>query len=63
MMPTLYDVKPDQQESGNADDANYRCHDDEQVHGQVLKSRGTLLSTSTPAVCRQISGNYHLLTF
>jgi len=47
---TLYDVKPDEQQSGDTDDANYSCHDDEQVHDHVIESRLTFLTTSAPTV-------------
>ena len=43
--PTLYDVKPEKQQSGDTDDANYSCHDDEQVHGGMIKSLRTFLTT------------------
>jgi len=59
LMPTLYDVKSDQQQSGDADDANYRCHDDEQVHGEVIEPRSAFLATPASIARLLFAINYN----
>lgn len=43
---TLYDVKSDEQQSGDSDNADYGCHDNEQVHDRVIESRLAFPATS-----------------